>query len=64
MENKKLLLLNLCDKISKIDCQQPNNKIVKDLDKITQEYFIDLYNLLEIEAKKQLTEQKKNGHCC
>lgn len=63
MENKKLLLINLSNEILKIDCDQPSNKIVKELDKLTQECFFNLYNLSYLKSDNK-SPDKKNGHCC
>lgn len=63
MENQKNILLELSNKISKIDCRQPCNKIVKEVDLIVQQSYLDLYKLYDIKCNKEV-DQKKNGHCC
>lgn len=63
MKNKKNILLELSNKISEIDCDQPCNKIVKELDRIVHQSYLDLYKLYDIKCNKEV-DQKKNGHCC
>lgn len=63
MEGKKLLLASLSNQILEIDCNQPINKIIKELDKVVQQSCLDLYKLYDIKCNKEI-DQRKNGHCC
>lgn len=63
MKTKRLILLDLSNKISEIDHRQSNSNIVKLIDKIVQESCVELYKLSDIKANKQINS-KKNGHCC
>lgn len=63
METSNTILLNLSNKISEINCSLPINKIVKEVDLIVQQSYLDLYKLYDIKCNKEV-DQKKNGHCC
>lgn len=63
MEGKKLLLASLSNQILEIDCDQPINKIIKELDRAVQQSYLDLYKLYDIKCNKEI-DQRKNGHCC
>lgn len=59
-QNKKLLN-ELAQNIKKIDASQQPNRIVKNVDKIIQDYYAKFYDI--VYSRKQIT-QSKNGHCC
>jgi len=63
MKTKRLILLDLSNKISAIDHRQGCGKIVKEIDKMTQQCCIDLYRLQDIKHEKE-DKQQKRGHCC
>jgi hypothetical protein len=59
-QNKKLLN-KLAQSIKNVDANEQPNRIVKDIDKIIQDYYMKFYDILD--GRKQITQQK-NGHCC
>ena len=59
-QNKKLLN-ELAQSIKNVDASEQPNRIVKNIDKIIQDYYMKFYDALDI--RKQTTQQK-NGHCC
>lgn len=59
-QNKKLLN-ELAKNIKSIDASEKPNRIVKNIDKIIQDYYIKFYDM--VDSRKQLNQQK-NGHCC
>ena len=59
-QNKKLLN-ELAQNIKKIDASEKPNRIVKNIDKIVQDYYAKFYDM--VYSRKQLNQQK-NGHCC
>lgn len=59
-QNKKLLN-ELAQSIKNVDASGRPNRIVKDIDKIIQDYYLKFYDILD--SRKQITQQK-NGHCC
>lgn len=59
-QNKKLLN-ELAQSIKNVDASGQPNRIVKDIDKIIQDYYMKFYDILD--SRKQITQQK-NGHCC
>lgn len=59
-QNKKLLN-ELAKNIKNVDASEKPNRIVKNIDKIIQDYYIKFYDM--VDSRKQLTQQK-NGHCC
>lgn len=63
MQNKKSILDNLSNRISNVDASLPHNKIVKEIDKIVQESYIELYNLHDSKFRQEVCQDKK-GHCC
>lgn len=63
MQSKESILRDLSDKILKIDANLPHNKIVKQLDKIAQQAYADLYDLQYTKLNQKI-ESDKNGHCC
>jgi len=61
MSQNKKLLNELAQNIKKIDASEKPNRIVKNIDKIIQDYYAKFYDM--VEDRKQLNQQK-NGHCC
>ena len=59
-QNKKLLN-ELAKNIRSIDASEQPNRIVKNIDKIIQDYYTKFYDM--VDGRKQITQQK-NGHCC
>jgi GTP cyclohydrolase I len=59
-QNKKLLN-ELAKNIRSIDASEQPNRIVKNIDKIIQDYYTKFYDM--VDGRKQLNQQK-NGHCC
>ena len=59
-QNKKLLN-ELAKNIKNIDASEKPNRIVKNIDKIIQDYYTKFYDM--VDGRKQLNQQK-NGHCC
>lgn len=59
-QNKKLLN-ELAKNIKNIDASEKPNRIVKNIDKIIQDYYAKFYDI--VDGRKQITQQK-NGHCC
>jgi DNA-binding transcriptional regulator GbsR (MarR family) len=59
-QNKKLLN-ELARSIKNVDASEQPNRIVKNIDKIIQDYYMKFYDIVDI--RKQTTQQK-NGHCC
>ena len=59
-QNKKLLN-ELVKNIRSIDASEQPNRIVKNIDKIIQDYYTKFYDM--VDGRKQITQQK-NGHCC
>ena len=59
-QNKKLLN-ELAQSIKNVDASEQPNRIVKNIDKIIQDYYMKFYDAVDI--RKQTTQQK-NGHCC
>ncbi len=59
-QNKKLLN-ELAKNIKNIDASEKPNRIVKNIDKIIQDYYIKFYDI--VDSRRQIT-QSKNGHCC
>ena len=59
-QNKKLLN-ELAQNIKKIDASEQPNRIVKNIDKIIQDYYIKFYDI--VDSRRRIT-QSKNGHCC
>lgn len=59
-QNKKLLN-ELARNIRNIDANNQPNRIVKNIDKIIQNYYIKFYDI--VDSRKQMTQQK-NEHCC
>ena len=59
-QNKKLLN-ELAKNIKNVDASEQPNRIVKNIDKIIQDYYIKFYDM--VDSRKQLNQQK-NGHCC
>ena len=59
-QNKKLLS-ELAKSIKNVDPSEQPNRIVKNIDKIIQDYYMKFYDSVDI--RKQTTQQK-NGHCC
>lgn len=60
LQNKKLLN-ELAQSIKNVDASEEPNRIVKNIDKIIQNYYTKFYDT--IDGRKQITQQK-NGHCC
>ena len=60
LQNKKLLN-ELAQSIKNVDASEEPNRIVKNIDKIIQDYYTKFYDT--IDGRKQITQQK-NGHCC
>ena len=59
-QNKKLLN-ELAKNIKNIDASEKPNRIVKNIDKIIQDYYIKFYDIAD--NRRQIT-RSKNGHCC
>ena len=59
-QNKKLLN-ELAKNIKNVDASEKPNRIVKNIDKIIQDYYIKFYDIAD--NRRQIT-QSKNGHCC
>jgi hypothetical protein len=59
-QNKKLLS-ELAKSIKNVDPSEQPNRIVKNIDKIIQDYYTKFYDM--VDDRKQITQQK-NGHCC
>ena len=59
-QNKKLLN-ELAKNIKNVDASEKPNRIVKNIDKIIQDYYVKFYDM--VDSRKQLNQQK-NGHCC
>lgn len=59
-QNKKLLN-ELAKNIKNVDASEKPNRIVKNIDKIIQDYYIKFYDIAD--SRRQIT-QSKNGHCC
>ena len=59
-QNKKLLK-ELARNIRNIDASNQPNRIVKNIDKIIQNYYTKFYDI--VDSRKQIAQQK-NGHCC
>jgi hypothetical protein len=54
-------LNELAKNIRSIDASEQPNRIVKNIDKIIQDYYTKFYDM--VDGRKQITQQK-NGHCC
>ena len=61
VSKNKQLLNELAKNIRNIDASGQPNRIVKNIDKIIQDYYVGFYDM--VDSRKQLTQQK-NGHCC
>jgi len=61
VSKNKQLLNELAKNIRNIDASGQPNRIVKNIDKIIQDYYVRFYDM--VDSRKQLTQQK-NGHCC
>lgn len=59
-QNKKLLN-ELAKNIKNVDASEKPNRIVKNIDKIIQDYYIKFYDIAD--NRRQIT-QSKNGRCC
>jgi hypothetical protein len=59
-QNKKLLN-ELAKNIKNVDASEKPNRIVKNIDKIIQDYYIKFYDIAD--NRRQIT-RSKNGHCC
>jgi len=57
----KKILKTHCKSIKTIDPTINIAKITKQIDKISQETLIELYNLRD---ERKLVKQNKKGHCC
>lgn len=50
--------------LNSIKGDQPIGKIVKEIDHIIQDMYIELYNLRDGRKCIQRLEMEKKGHCC
>ena len=61
MSQNKKLLNELARNIRNIDASNQPNRIVKNIDKIIQNYYTKFYDI--VDSRKQIAQQK-NEHCC
>lgn len=61
---KENILAGFIQKIQSIDCNQKPNKIIKDIDKLTHQCYIDLFTTFDNKKSVNDFNNTKHGHCC
>lgn len=65
MQDKKIIsqtIKNLSSNIKKIDTNQKVNKIIKEIDSLVNQSYLDLYKIIDPRLNSQKNDKKH--HCC
>lgn len=58
------IIINHSEMLNSVKNDQPISKIIKELDRIVQDMYLELYGLTDGRKCIVLQDSEKKGHCC